>query len=265
MAFAETTDLGSNVRNNNNIVWKNVSVVNVLPDMYVVRTSVLLTGSKFLRKSFTTTDLQFMIPTGLKSSNILDAAYVDIDLGDFGKVWLENGGRVDSGKVYIDNYGKVRVNMTGVKGKIYGIPIRADQIGSITLEIRQKVFSPDKLFLLDFQQYDRRTLIGGERFDIRFKKEDFIRQQAAIVTSEAKVLERSQLTAYQSGSQLVIQMNDGKEYNVAVVNGVGQVVSSLSMKNQASIPVRSYSHGVYIIKLIGVKDKKVITTKVIIQ
>jgi len=33
MAVAETSDIGSNVRNNNNIVWRNVNIVDLLPDM----------------------------------------------------------------------------------------------------------------------------------------------------------------------------------------------------------------------------------------
>jgi subtilisin family serine protease len=269
MAFPETSYLGDNVQKNNNIVWKNVSIVNLLPDMHLVRTSVLIAGAKLLSKSFQTTNITFNIPNEKGNNNILNVANVDIDLDGFTDAWLKGGGKVDSGKVYKDKNGKTLIRLTGTKGTIYGVPIASTQIGSITLAITPLKFSAKLLYLFDIQQMDKATAIGGERFDIRFV------QQTQGATPVAKAVpttnniqipkKNEQLKAYQTGKQLNIVMNDGKEYIVTIVNSIGQVLTTTKMINQKAVPINNFLQGIYYIKLINAKEQKTISTSVMIQ
>jgi hypothetical protein len=266
MAFPETTNLWNNVRNNNNIVWKNISIVDVLPNTSIVRTSVLLTGGKLIGRSFTITDLAFNVPGDKGNNNILTVADVDIDLGDFTKPWLSAGGKVEGGRMYEDKNGKILIRLIASKGTIYGIPVDPAQMGSVTVAIMQKTFSPGKLFLFDVQQLDRGTIVGGERFDIQFKDKPGIAKAPAIQQADAKAVTKSSpLKVYQNGKQLNIQMNDGKEYLVTISNSFGQVYSTLKMTNQASVPVSSYNQGVYYIKLISLKEHTAYSATTMIQ
>lgn len=268
MSFPETTDLWNNVRNNNNIVWKNVSIVDALPDMTLIRTSVLFAGAKFLNRNFETADLRFNMPEEKGNNNILDVADVDIDLGDFTKAWLSSGGRVEGGKIYEDKEGKTIIRLSSPKGTIYGIPIAGDQIGSITLVIMPRTFSAGKLFLFDIQQMDKGGAIGGERFDIQFKEKAGITKAATqtnAVSNTNTLKTNPLLKAYQMGQQLNIGLRDSKAYLVTVTNNFGQVAATIKMTDQVSIPVGNYQKGIYFIKLTNIQDKTAYGTTVMIQ
>ncbi len=267
MAFPETNALGDNVRNNNNIVWKNVAIVNLLPDMKTVRTSVLIAGAKLLGRSFQTTDIAFNIPAEKGNNNILNTATVDIDLNNFTDAWLKAGGKVDSGKVYKNQKGKTLIRVTGTKGTIYGVPVSSTQIGSITLAFKPVKFSPKMLFTFDVQQKDKTETIGGERFDIRFVEQK-LNTTAAKATSALDIqtlTNKEQLKVYQTGKQLNIEMNDGKEYVVTIANSFGQVLTTTKMINRKAVPVNNYQQGIYYIKLINPKKQKSFEATVIIQ
>ncbi|TKK70190.1 hypothetical protein FC093_05420 [Ilyomonas limi] len=269
MAFSETTNLGNNVKDNNNIVWKNVSIVNLLPDMSTFRTSVLIAGAKLLRRSFSTTDIAFNVPDEKGNNNILGVANIDIDLGEFTEAWLKNNGKVEGGRVYQDKNGKTLIRVAATKGRIYGVPIGATQMGSITVAVTPVQFSTGLLYLFDVQQVDRTGIIGGERFDIQFNKTRTATKAAAPVASNTqpatKDNSQQQLKVYQAGKQLNIVMNDGKEYVITVANSFGQVLTTAKMINQKVIPVNNYLQGIYYIKLINAKEQKIVTASVMIQ
>lgn len=268
MAFPENTDLWNNVRNNNNIVWKNISIVDALPDMTLIRTSVLFAGAKFLNRNFETADLRFNMPDEKGNNNILDVADVDIDLGDFTKAWLSAGGRVEGGKIYEDKEGKTIIRLSSPKGTIYGIPVAVDQIGSITLAVMPRTFSAGKLFLFDIQQLDKGVAIGGERFDIQFKEKAGVAKINAptnAISNTSAFKTNPLLKAYQMGQQLNIQLRDNRDYIVTVTNNFGQIAATLKMNNQVTIPVSNYQKGIYFIKLTNIQDKTAYGTTVMIQ
>ncbi|MEO8765525.1 MAG: S8 family serine peptidase [Ginsengibacter sp.] len=265
MAFPETNNLWSNVKNNNNIAWKNISIVNLLPDMMSVRTSVLLAGGKFLGKSFTRADLQFVVPAVKADVPLLKATTVDIDLGKFGKNWLEAGGKVEGGQIIKNDKGQVLVRITAERGTIYGIPISPTQVDAVTIVITPVKFIDGGVYAFDVQQMDGKTVVGGERFDIRFAKQKtgFAKSIAPPAIENTSLLPK--LKAYQNGKQLIIQMNDSKEYEVAITNSIGQVITNLKMIRQASVPVDSYRAGIYYIKIINSKEGKAYSTGTLIK
>lgn len=268
MAFPETTDLYWNVRNNNNIAWKNVTVVNLLPDMLMVRSSILITGAKLLGRSFNTTNIAFQVPNEKGNNNILDVATVDLDLGVFTDAWLKAGGRVDSGRLIKYQNGKRVIRVLARKGIIYGVPIASTQLGSITVNVTPVKFTPNKLFLFDVLQLDKYGEIGGERFDIQFtedKKQIVNSTAPAAAAKQPAPKENPHLKVYQTGKQLNIQVNDGKEYRVTVVNSLGQIIATATMINQKTIAVDNYRQGIYFIRLNALKEAKTYTTTVRIQ
>ncbi|MBG9376094.1 S8 family serine peptidase [Panacibacter sp. DH6] len=260
MAFPETTNLGDNVKKNNNIVWKNISIVNALPDATLIRTSVLVAGGKLLGRDFSTFDLAFKMPEEKENNNILEVADVEIDLGDLAKDWLGRSGKVEGGFITEDKQGKTVVRLTSPKGTIYGIPVNPDQLASVTLTVMPRSFNPGKLFLFDIQQMDKNTIIGGERFDIQFTE-----KKAAKATATSAVKTNPLLKTYQSGSQLVIQLPDDKQYAVTISNNFGQLFTAAKMINRLSVPVATYPKGVYFIKLINTKENIAYTSSVMIQ
>ncbi len=266
MAFTETTDLNGNVRNNNNIVWKNVTVVNLLPDMLSVRSSILITGAKLLHRSFQTTDIAFFVPNVKGNNNIMDVADVDIDLGEFMDAWLKAGGKIDGGRLIEDKNGKQVIRVVATKGTIYGVPVASTQLGSIMVTITPFKFAPGQLFLFDVQQVDRTGVIGGERFDMQFSdKKQSGKTVAPLATTPPAAKDNQLLKVYQTGKQLTIRMEDGKDYMVTVANSFGQVLATAKMTNQKTIAVNNYQQGVYFIKLTGLKELKTYTATVMIQ
>ena len=265
MAFPETTDLGGNVKKNNNIVWKNVSVVNVLPDQLIINTSVLITGSKFLRRNFTTTDINFLVPNEKGNNNILEAGNLYINLGDFTDLWLRQSGKAEGGELYKNRDGKTVIKLTASKGTIYGVPVNPDQIGSITLTLEPLKLSAGNLYLFDIQQVDGRTVIGGERFDFQVKEKTLLTAKAATSVAGVQAAQPAMLKAWQNGSQLLLQMNDGIQYNVAVFNASGVPVKHVNMTNSTSISTAELGKGIYFIRVTGVKTKASKSAKVMIQ
>ena len=60
-------------------------------------------------------------------------------------------------------------------------------------------------------------------------------------------------------------MNDGKEYDVMITNGIGQVITNLKMTGQATVPVDSYRAGVYYVKIINSKEHKTYSLETLIN
>jgi hypothetical protein len=147
------------------------------------------------------------------------------------------------------------------------VPISSTQLGSITLAVTPVKFSPNLLFLFDVQQKDKTDIIGGERFDIGFiqQKQTTTVAKTASAANTQTLTKNEQLKVYQSGKQLNIQMNDGKEYVVTIANSFGHVLVTTKMINQKVVPVNNYQQGIYFIKLVNAKEQKQETRKYIVQ
>lgn len=266
MTFPETTNLGNNVKNNNNIVWKNISIVNVLPDALMVRTSVLITGAKLLARKFTVTDITFKATVARDGGNIFDAANVEIDLGNFTKAWLEKSGKVEGGEITRDEKGNTVIKLTSTSARIYGVPIGSTEVGSITAVIRQTKFMAGKSYLFDLQQYDGKLMLGGEQFDVRFvEKKGLANSTPENINKPVEKANASILKAFQQGKQLMLSVNDDKTYMATIANYGGQVFYAKNITRNATVNVSTFKEGIYFIKLVSTKDRSVLSTQVMIQ
>lgn len=93
MASVETSDIYSNVRNNNNIVWKNLTVVDIFPYVIPTASTMVRNGSDVI----TVTKLKFDNPEEEDADPFLNYGSIKINLGhDLFQKW-DDGGRVGYG------------------------------------------------------------------------------------------------------------------------------------------------------------------------
>lgn len=271
MTFPEGTNLQANVRNNNNIVWRNISIVDLNPNFaFPYRVSVILTGSSFLKLKFTATDIVFNIPKEKgNTGNIFEVADVDIDLGRFTDAWLNAGGKVTGGKIVKDEKGtRIRVAATTVT--LSGVPIDPKDRGSITMQINKPItFKEGSVYLFDLKQMDGKNTIGGERFQVNFNAKGKLPPAPATTAAASESFSgknlKAELKTYQSGSSLVIQMNDNKQYQASVFSSDGKLLFSGKMINQLAVPAGSFAKGVYFVKLNGLNEKTTQSATVMIR
>jgi hypothetical protein len=172
MTFPETTDINSNVRNNNKIVWKNVTVVDNFPG--AMRLTSILVRNPF--KERLRAALRFA-DTRKESASFANRGRLFVDLKPvLFKRWIENG----------QNGRGIKVVGDGAPGRVE-IATPGATIDNLVLEPNE-VFSVDVLFQLPKEYPLRRTpspevdfiqlglpdkpdaILGGQRFTFDVSK-----------------------------------------------------------------------------------------------
>lgn len=173
MTFAETSSLWDNVKNNNNIAWRNVTVQNLFPRVVsgtaiVSRAGVLVEGAKFSGRPSKTVNLHFGVPEEENQDPVLKYAEMYIDLTPrLYEAWQANGGRGQDIEVVIDPDTRTPlVHLLSTKAVIMDIPLRDDEQVMIVLQTEQFRPIDDGLGRsLDMALHDERDQpIGGETF-----------------------------------------------------------------------------------------------------
>lgn len=170
MTIPELSNLGENVRNNNNIAWKNVTVQDTVPGL-------LLVGSVWLRnllKEITLTRLQLRIPVEERNNPVLNYGNVYLDLGtDLYDRWRQAGGKGQG----IEPVGNGLLQIFGADAFIADVPLRPDEIQQVRLQVRlnPQYRHPDgQVFSVDLDQYGTARnpdeFVGGQRFTFDFNK-----------------------------------------------------------------------------------------------
>jgi hypothetical protein len=173
MTFLEGSNIGDNVRNNNNIAWKNVTVQDSFPGL-------LFVGSVLIRnlalQDIVPTRIQLRIPPEERQNPLLNYGGVYLDLGeDLFDRWQQAGG-VGQG---IEPLGNGRVQLFGFDAFIAGLPLRPGEVQQIRMELRldPQYRHPDgQVFNVDLEQYapgpagNEDELVGGQRFTFDFNK-----------------------------------------------------------------------------------------------
>lgn len=164
MSFSETSNLGDNVKNNNNIAWKNIDITT---SSSRGRESTILIGNYEKNREYEIT-LSFE-----------DANKIEASAFDFGEVFIElhpkliekwelNGSQGNEVERVGDNL--IKINRSGAT--IEGILLNPNEIYSCTIIFKeeQPILGP-YVYFMDLLQYERRIstnkLIGGQRFLIK--------------------------------------------------------------------------------------------------
>ncbi len=275
MTFPETANLWNNVKNNNNIVWKNISVVDVFPNLVgPIRTSVLVAGSELLRRKFETVNLQFTIPAEDQNENVLEVANVDIDLNNFTERWLKNGGKVKGGEIIKDDNGRTLIRVFNKEVMIYNILVEPKELDNVTAAITPKEFPVGKSFDFDLQLWDNdKTPIGGERFTVTFRKENDKKQKVVsapnVVTQKLLQVDadplRQSFNVINNGNELLVSSSTSNNaYQVDLMDANGRILLSKNMINQLRIPITQYSKGMYLLRIVDKTSRKVEVQKVML-
>jgi hypothetical protein len=158
MTFPETTNLYQNVQNNNNIVWKNVTVATP-SDGGRMAASVII--GNFFREAMLT-ELRFDLPEGEERS-IFDFGTLTVDLGSLFDVWSQGDQVGENIEVLGDN----RILLTGPPASLQNMRLPPRALHNI-----QVFFEPSEqnnlnnVFKLDMAQLNQATneIIGGQVF-----------------------------------------------------------------------------------------------------
>lgn len=158
MTFPETGNLYQNVQNNNNIVWKNVTVATP-GDGGRLAASVI--AGNFFREAMLT-ELRFDLPAG-EGRSIFDFGNVIVDLGTLFDIW-ERGNQVGEN---IEVLGNNRILLTGPPASLQNMLLPPRSLHNIEV-----FFEPSEqnnfnnVFKLNMAQLNQNTneIIGGQIF-----------------------------------------------------------------------------------------------------
>ena len=160
MSYPEVADLNTNVKRNNNIAWKNVSVIEVEP--YITQKAVV-----FVRNSF---DIAHpfcfkFFPNDVSFSLIRDAE-VTVKLSDnLYEAW-QRGGRVSVG---IQDIGNQIFLIQGINARFCNVLLEAHEIGLLSVQFKFPTRQAEAMeYTYHLTQTDAETdeVIGGEVYHV---------------------------------------------------------------------------------------------------
>lgn len=178
MAFPETGDLNANVRNNNNIAWKNVTVVDILPNNKVNPGGVVAVGNPFDQpKKFL---LELEAPNLEEGNPIFKEAEVSITMDDrLYQAW-EKGGRET--KLLDLDLKRKRLIVKGNNAILGNILINANELATLRLDFNflTEELTDKATYTYYVIQKDAETgeIIGGETYTINKNPRDLFEADA---------------------------------------------------------------------------------------
>lgn len=233
MAFPETADLNLNVKNNNNIAWKNVTVVDILANGSIGGVVGVGNPVKATKKYF----LEFVAEDIPDVRPIFEQAQVAIQLdGRLYEAWQRGGGR---GRGLVEGRDRLTRVVRANNATINDIVFQPNELGTLNLTF---TFNNDDVtpqnFIYHIVQKDAETgaVVGGETYlinkgqtrgrrlvadaggDKKADKNDVITLSAAQL-NEAVVYnwyDTSGTLVYQ-GKDLTVSVDMAKKYKLEVV------------------------------------------------
>ncbi len=172
MTTPETTDLWWNVKNNNNIAWRNLSVVDLIPGLPAKATTFFIGGSKFAGRKMKTTNLKFSVVPKENQRPLLKSYEVLISLGKISNKWRQYGSKGEGFKM-VERGKEIFLVFTSDKASINNIPIDADEIQAVKILVApksgaKKLIGYTAKFNL-IQTDENNNVIGGESFQLNAK------------------------------------------------------------------------------------------------
>ena len=164
MTSTETTDLNANVRNNNNIAWKNVTVVDVLPNNIVNPGGIIAVGNPFNHPK--TFFLEMEISDLETGKPIYEEAEIGIKMDDIlYNAWVRGGKEAQLLDSTIEEKRKI---VKGNKVILDNLSFDANEIGTLRLDFNflTKELTDKTNYAYHVIQKDSENgkIIGGETF-----------------------------------------------------------------------------------------------------
>jgi hypothetical protein len=145
MAVAEGPDINANVRNNNNLVWRNLNIVDLLPDGSGDVTFNVRNPDREIR----TIALAIRLPKTPPTASFFSVGQVIVELDEaLLKAWRQGGSRGTGFKAE----GR-RVVITGAAGATFdNLILPYERGGRVKVTFRRLPRTPKLQFLVDFEQ-----------------------------------------------------------------------------------------------------------------
>lgn len=171
MTFAEGSNLGTNVRNNNNIVWKNITIVDDVAEGG--RLAWVTVGN--ISTSEATAKFIFAVPKEKGEESIFKWGKVTIDLGTkLFKKW-QDGNKAGEGVNAIDDR-QIQILKSGAWIGNMDFDAQEFQTIKVRFEPFEQLPKAPTVFKLDLIQYetdiDTEELVGGQTFVLKSKVEE---------------------------------------------------------------------------------------------
>ena len=167
MTSAETSDINLNTKQNNNIAWRNVSVVDSIAGPFKLMKFLL--ADNFKRP--VTAGLRFGAALTPQAGAFLERGTVRVDLGrDLFERWKRAGGR----SVGVEAAADGQLRITRPDAVIDGIPLMPGEMLPVRLyfEVKKdyRPTKPGELLVFDVVQTglpeDRKAVVGGQRYAV---------------------------------------------------------------------------------------------------
>ena len=292
MTFPETSDLWLNVKNNNNIAWKNVSITDLnplgpgIPPPPVIgqnNTTVLIAGDKFSAKKGINTRLDFLVPREEIGRGVEDFANIHIDLGQFFDNWKVNGMQgkgfvveVLRVPVYINDKEYVWVDKTLLKltlpdAYVEGIDLGPLTIGPIGVMVTQTLDYPNgenpvHLDIIQREGGNPAGIVGGENYDFRLMPKIPANAKANLTEAIANPENDLQMEIKVNAINKIIRAKENSKvygnYFVEVWDYNGRQVFNKNINGNIEINGNGWATGIYIIRIMNTATRKVTVKRI---
>lgn len=233
MTFEETHAINENVRNNNNIAWKNISIITIWPTANL-SAAVAVGNSSDTERSYT---LELFTDSEEEGIPIYEAAEIIAQLDTtLLKAWSNGGNKVDHlGKTSQ----KSKQVITGNHARFKEFRLSPNERGILSLSFHflTQVVDEKQSYTYHVVQRDVETgeLIGGETYVIEKDYNNYFLAKASVETNEAQgiiitgedINQAAQYNWYNSegelihvGQELQVAENIAKIYQLEVISDV---------------------------------------------
>jgi subtilisin family serine protease len=246
MHKVEDANLYDNVRQNNNIVWKNITIFDIMPGA----PSPVKKGCVIVRNFGEETDaisLKMTVPSLEFDNSIFDHGIVQLELEPKLLTEWENGGTVGDGITAVDNI----ITLIGAGSWIGNLTLPTDTqyIACVKFTATDSSASvEDTKYNLDLLQIDAEgEIIGGERYCINFglTEEPEGEPLKANISNEKQL--RINIFPNPAKNSFTVQGDSKQSYNLRIIDILGREKFKDNFIESATIITSSYSHGLYFI------------------
>ena len=273
MTFLEGANLWTNVRDNNNIVWRNISVIDSLTggDLVGQPPQNPQEVACVLVKNLNTSEdipvsLEFIIPEIEQSHPIFDYISVEVDLGEeLTQRWID-GGEQGSNILYEDNV----LTVLAPNAYLGNIIMTPEEVEIVCLKF-QLVEDPPagitNIFTFDMVQYDEGALVGGERFQVDLNLVEAELRKKYQSEADASSSEITQPLVYPNPTkdQFYIESNLEVRQEIELLDITGKIILQKNFLNKTAIDVKSLNNGLYLLRIKNNSQETPFIQRVVVQ
>lgn len=247
MTYSETKSLYDNVRNNNNIAWKNISIVEPPVVVNPPKGCVIVKGVD----NIGITRLQFRVPEFESVDNIFDHSLVSVQLEPYLiNQWVRNG-RQGAGIQLLTNN---TLQLMHRDAWIGGFKLNNNDIYNICVQVLPSLVNPPTKtnYSLQVVQVNNNRIIGGETFVFPFINLAANKEVNDSLNSKDKLF-----NIYPNPAASDITIVNNSSADLYVYNTLGALIYSYKLQQEnTTINTKNWLAGIYYFRYISSAGKK---------